>query len=126
MFGNTGDPPYKALYMEELICIAGFGVLIAGIVTGGWVIAGRHKRLDQTYHDALHAESQGQYANATKLYQSILDSSGPFFLMDDAVRSLVKRRMDTIRYQQDYLSQFAVGAKIEDHLPSLETRQRVS
>jgi hypothetical protein len=100
--------------MEEIICIAGFVILITGIVTGGWVIAGRHKRLDRTYHDALHAESLGQYASATKLYQSILDSSGPFFLMDEAVRSLVKRRMDTIRYQQEYLNQYAVAAKIEE------------
>jgi hypothetical protein len=91
--------------MEQTIRIGLFALIpcIAAVI---WIIGKRKNLLDRAYHDALHAESTGQYDTATKLYQSILDRSWFFMIMDEGIRSHIKRRMNTLRHEQDYLAQF--------------------
>ncbi len=91
--------------MEPTLRIA-LPVLVLCIAAAGWIIRKRKAMLDRAYHQALHAENTGQYDTATKLYQSILDRSWFFMIMDNGIRSLIKGRMNTLRHEQNYHSQF--------------------
>lgn len=86
-----------------IICLF---VLSIAVVYGSWMIVRRKSKLDRLYHDALHAESIGEYDQATGLYQAILDRPGGYLLLDRDARSYIKQRIDTLRLEQDYLSQF--------------------
>lgn len=87
----------------QYIAILALVICIAAVA---WITHKRKASLDRIYHDALHAESTGQYDTATKLYQSILDRSWFFMIMDNGIRSLIKRRMNTLRHEQNYHSHF--------------------
>ena len=100
--------------MVEIIGIGCFSALIIGIAVFGWIRNKRGRELDRVYHDALHAESIGDYDLATQLYRSILDRFGS--LIDEAIRTHIRSRVDTIRHQQEYLSQF--GKQNEPSRPS--------
>jgi hypothetical protein len=54
----------------------------------------------------LHAESVGDYALAIQLYQTILDQATSFLLRDASIQTQIQERIDTIRHQQQYLSQW--------------------
>ncbi len=97
--------------MLPIIPISLFALIFC-IAATGWIIGKQHRRLDRLYHDALHAESNGHYAAATALYQSILDKSGFFLVIDHGIRALVKSRMNTLRHEQDWLSQFLTNNKM--------------
>jgi hypothetical protein len=94
--------------MERFFWIGGFSALTFGLAAAfGRMLLKRKKWLDLAYHNALHAESIGQYAVAIDLYQSILDRSRRNPLVDEETRVQIRQRINTLRYQQDYLKQFA-------------------
>ena len=93
--------------MERIYWIAGFSAVTVGVAaTVAGALVKRRKWLDVVYHNALHAESQGAYVEAIELYQSILDRSKGNPLIDSGTRAQILQRINTIRYQQEYLSQF--------------------
>lgn len=92
--------------------IIGAGVLflLLLVVLGSvWVVRSRNTRLDRAYHEALHAESVEDYVRATELFQAILDRySG---VLDEKIKAQIKARIDTMRYQKEYLKRFEERAK---------------
>lgn len=95
--------------MFEIIGAAVLLLLILASIAWLWLFKSRHNKLDKTYHEALHAESIGDYDKATGIYQSMLQSS--FRVQkDEKLRNQIQQRIDTIRYQQQYLHQFTEDA----------------
>ena len=90
--------------MVEMIVIGCFSALVVGVAAFGWIRNKRGRELDRVYHDALHAESIGDYDLATQLYRSILERFGS--LIDSAIRAHIRSRVDTLRHQQEYMSQW--------------------
>jgi hypothetical protein len=98
--------------MRQIFWIAGCSAVTLGFAAAvGGMLLRQKKRLNLTYHEALHAESTGQYDAAIALYQSILDRSGGKAL-DERTRAQIMQRISTIRYQQGYLSQFSTDKKL--------------
>jgi|GEM_PF-5121489 hypothetical protein len=95
--------------MFEIIGAAVLLLLVLASIAWLWLFKSRHNKLDKTYHEALHAESIGDYDKATSIYQSMLQNSHRV-QKDEKLRIQIQQRMDTIRYQKQYDNQFAEDA----------------
>jgi hypothetical protein len=99
--------------MKEVFYIAGVSAAILGVALGGSFVLRRKSRLDGLYHEALRAESRGEYAEATDLYRAILDKGGNFLLLSDGARNNIKVRIETIRLEVNYQQQFGSKEKVK-------------
>lgn len=95
--------------MVEIIGVGVLFLLLLVVLGSFWVVRSRNTRLDRAYHEALHAESVEDYARATELFQAILDRySG---VLDEKIKAQIRARIDTMRYQKEYLKRFEERAQ---------------